>query len=87
MPTLTIADLAGRAVKQQLLLELTTTIINQSKKHTNEFVQEVIGEDSLSMTVDIACSENGVHGYFCKLFVLELSHIVDQNSYKKMRKH
>ena len=62
-------------------------IINQSNEHTNELVQEVIGKDGLSMTVDIASSENGIHGYFGKLFVLELSHIVDQDSYRKMRKH
>ena len=61
--------------------------MNQSNEHTNELVQEVIGKDGLSMTVDIASSENGIHGYFGKLFMLELSHIVDQDSYKKMKKH
>ena len=57
--------------------------MNQSNEHTNELVQEVIGKDGLSMTVDIASSENGIHGYFGKLFMLELSHIIDQDSYKK----
>ena len=75
-------------MKEQLHVEImVNTIVNQSNEHTDELVQEVIGKDGLSMTVDIASSENGIHGYFGKLFVLELSHIVDQNSCRKMRKH
>ena len=54
--------------------------MNQSNEHTNELVQEVIGKDGLSMTVDIASSENGIHGYFGKLFMLKLSHVVHHYS-------
>ena len=67
MPTLTIPDLAGRAVKEQLHVEImVNTIVNQSNEHTDELVQEVIGKDGLSMTVDIASSDHT--RVFCSIF-------------------